>query len=133
MDPKTIRDKVAVGVRQPLFHSSGDALTTDTSPQSLGLQSSLDNLDKTAPDLSASGRVRRMVEMTVDKLGRSKSLGSKSQPVSPKRMFGLNRGEGKDTPCAYISPHMYIHVLMPVCSLCSNQESDTFPGSRYLP
>lgn len=90
------RDKGGLGqsLLHPMFYSPDAVPTTDTSPQSLGLHSSVDDLDK-APDLSASSRVRRVVEKTVDKLGRSKSAGPKAQPTSPRRsMFSLHRPRG---------------------------------------
>lgn len=93
-------------VLQPLFHTPESAPTIDTPPQSLGIQdSSTEDLDRAGnADLSASGRVRRAVEKTVDKLGRTKSLATKARAQSPNpnsgplRRFSLHRGKGTHTP-----------------------------------
>ena len=60
----------------------------DTSPQALGLDDEGDKCLET----SASG-LRRVVEKTVDRLGRSRSLNNKSPS---KRIFSLGRNRGKD-------------------------------------
>ena len=60
----------------------------DTSSQALGLE---DEGDKSL-ETSTSG-LRRVVEKTVDKLGRSRSLTSKSPS---KRIFSLGRNRGKE-------------------------------------
>lgn len=99
MDPKN-KPVLGQSLLQPLFHSPATGPIIDTSPQSLGLQDSgPEDLD-TVADLSKSGRVRRVVGKTVDKLGRTKSLGGKAQPPSPssRRMFSLNRGKSSHTP-----------------------------------
>jgi hypothetical protein len=105
------RDKAGLGQSflNPIPHSPDAAPTTDTSPQSLGLHSSIDDLEK-ATDLSASSRVRRVVEKTVDKLGRSKSVGTKNQPTSPRRkMFSLHRARGsRDMTSGSVIRFIYI-------------------------
>jgi len=60
----------------------------DTSPQALGLD---DEGDKSL-ETSTSG-LRRVVEKTVDKLGRGRSLNNKSPS---KRIFSLGRNRGKE-------------------------------------
>jgi len=60
----------------------------DTFPQTLGLD---DEGDKSL-ETSTSG-LRRVVEKTVDRLGRTRSLNNKSPS---KRIFSLGRNKGKD-------------------------------------
>jgi hypothetical protein len=74
MDQPTPLDPVQVVAQIP-----------DTSPQALGLE---DEGDKCL----GSG-LRRVVEKTVDKLGRGRSVSNKSPS---KRIFSLGRGRGKD-------------------------------------
>jgi hypothetical protein len=61
----------------------------DTSSQSLGLE---DEVDKSLETSTSS--LRRVVEKTVDKLGKSRSLNSKSPS---KRIFSLGRSRGKES------------------------------------
>ena len=70
----------------------------DTSPQALGLD---DEGDKSL-ETSTSG-LRRVVEKTVDKLGRTRSLNNKSPS---KRIFSLGRNRGKESvpPGAILIP-----------------------------
>lgn len=76
----------------------------DTSSQALGIE---DEQDKSL-ETSTSG-LRRVVEKTVDKLGRTRSLGNKSPS---KRIFSLGRSRGKEpTPLGAISIHL--HSLPP--------------------
>lgn len=60
----------------------------DTSPQTLGLDDEGDR----CLESSASG-LRRVVEKTVDKLGRTRSFSNKSPS---KRIFSLGRNRGKE-------------------------------------
>ena len=61
----------------------------DTSSQALGLE---DEDDSKSPETSTSG-IRRVVEKTVDRLGRSRSFSKKSPS---KRIFSLGRNRGKE-------------------------------------
>lgn len=60
----------------------------DTSPQALGLDDDSERLLE-----SSTSGLRRVMEKTVDKLGRTRSLSSKSPS---KRIFSLGRNRGKD-------------------------------------
>ena len=72
----------------------------DTSSQALGLE---DEADK-SPETPTSG-LRRVMEKTVDKLGRSRSLSNKSPS---KRIFSLGRSKGKETgPFGAIQIHLH--------------------------
>jgi hypothetical protein len=99
MDPKTKQhDKSTLtrfgSLRQSMLMSSERNHIADSSPQLPDTRASPEDLYKTAPDSSPSECVRRVVGSTVDKLGRSKTLGSKSPGT--RRMFSLNRGRDKE-------------------------------------
>ena len=80
----------------------------DTSPQALGLD---DEGDKSL-ETSTSG-LRRVVEKTVDKLGRSRSTNNKSPS---KRIFSLGRSRGKE-----LSPSGAILLSPPSLALTSER------------
>ena len=76
----------------------------DTSPQTLGLDDEGDR----CLESSASG-LRRVVEKTVDKLGRRSSFSSKSPS---KRIFSLGRNRGKE-PSPFGAILLYLHPSPP--------------------
>lgn len=91
------------GQPQPLTHNPLAANTIDTSPRELGLQD--DRADEVpAGSTSPKNRVKRVMEKTVDKLGRSlsgKASSAAARPTSPtsgsRSLFLLNRKDkGKD-------------------------------------
>lgn len=92
---------------QPIYVNPVQAIAPipDTSSQALGLEGEGDKSLET----SASG-LRRVVEKTVDKLGRSRSLSSKSPS---KRIFSLGRNRGKEPgPSGTIPIHIYPYPLV---------------------
>ena len=78
-----------MGQSIPVNPTQAAAPIPDTSPQALGLE---DEGDKSL-ETSSSG-LRRVVEKTVDRLGRSRSLNNKSPS---KRIFSLGRNKGKES------------------------------------
>lgn len=75
----------------------------DTSSQTLGLE---DEGDK--PLETSSSGLRRVVEKTVDKLGRSRSLTNRSPS---KRIFSLGRNRAKE-PSGAIPIRLRLHPLV---------------------
>ena len=76
----------------------------DTSSQALGLE---DEGDRSAETSTSS--LRRVVEKTVDKLGRRSSFSSKSPS---KRIFSLGRNRGKE-PSPFGAILLYLHPSPP--------------------
>jgi len=90
-DPQQPSTQIAgnpMGQAMPLNPAQAAAPVPDTSPQALGLE---DDGDKSL-ETSTSG-LRRVVEKTVDRLGRTRSLSNKSPS---KRIFSLGRNKGKE-------------------------------------
>jgi len=75
----------------------------DTSSQALGLE---DEGDKSVETSTSS--LRRVVEKTVDKLGRSRSLTTKSPS---KRIFSLGRNRAKESALSGAIP-IYLRPLV---------------------
>jgi hypothetical protein len=98
--PQTAVNRMGQSV--PVNPAQAIAPIPDTSYHALGLE---DEADK-ALEASTSG-LRRVVEKTVDKLGRTRSLGSRSLS---KRIFSLGRSKGKEpAPSGAIQIHFCLH------------------------
>lgn len=86
--PSTQAPGNQMGQSIPVNPAQAVAPIPDTSSQALGLEDEGDNKSLETPTC-----LRRVVEKTVDKLGRSRSLNNKSPS---KRIFSLGRNKGKE-------------------------------------
>ena len=98
----------------------------DTSSQTLGLE---DEGDK-SPETSGSS-LRRVMEKTVDRLGRRSSFSSKSPS---KRIFSLGRNKGKESsPSGTIPIHLHLTPPPNIQPIIENVETPASPRNRDTP